>query len=735
MKINRLLVSFMTLSSMVLAAPAVSGQDLDPAALAALAELRHKPEITDNPDVGRWYRITPEGAVCSDGAQWHGLFRKGTENKVLIDFYGGGVSLNDYTDSRGSEFFTVNSEEADGIETFLEVSSDSPANPFKDWTKIVIPYASGDFHAGTGDNEYDVDGKRGLVRHHGWTNFQLLMETAMMFVGSPDAVVVTGFSAGGFATALLTNDILTDYFPEVKNTAAFVDAALLVSDCWKETAVNVWKAPERIVNRFRTADFVYDHLEALSKDHPDTRILYTCSTRDGALTQYQNYLDNGVFGSSDAMGDVFQQNLKAFVDKLTKLPNTGVFIWDGYPYSSESDAGFTPGQQTTLTQHTLMFGFASFKFFDEGISVADWVGDALNGKLRNLGQELLEGESIGTVKQPALAANPELPANPETMAWYRITPEGTVSSDGSPWWGFFQKGTENKVLIEFYGGGGCFDDYAAFHDMYFPKVEGWDGAEKIFEATNASESNPFRNWTKIVIPYGTGDFHMGTGDHTYTFEGQTKTVHHHGYTNMRALLDIAMKYAGSPEAVVITGFSAGGFGTSQLSNDILTAYFPTVRNTTVLVDAAVLLDKDWKKVAKYQWQAPETITGRLKSKDLAHDALKALSKDHPSTKILFCCATKDSELAKNQNYLDTGKLELTSEATAAFKKNLRKFVRKFKRLPHSAAYVYEETAHTVLMFGFTSRKTGKDNLSVADWTADAVNGKVRNYGLELLGLK
>ena len=34
----------------------------------------------------------------------------------------------------------------------------------------------------------------------------------------------------------------------------------------------------------------------------------------------------------------------------------------------------------------------------------------------------------------------EIPERPETEAWYRITPEGAVSADGSPWHGMFKKG-------------------------------------------------------------------------------------------------------------------------------------------------------------------------------------------------------------------------------------------------------------------------------------------------------
>lgn len=36
-------------------------------------------------------------------------------------------------------------------------------------------------------------------------------------IGNPDKVVVTGYSAGGFGTALLSDDIYTNYFPNAKS--------------------------------------------------------------------------------------------------------------------------------------------------------------------------------------------------------------------------------------------------------------------------------------------------------------------------------------------------------------------------------------------------------------------------------------------------------------------------------------------------------------------------------------
>ena len=47
------------------------------------------PELKGEPETGKWYRITPDGTISSDGSEWHGLIRVGTENKVAVYFFGG----------------------------------------------------------------------------------------------------------------------------------------------------------------------------------------------------------------------------------------------------------------------------------------------------------------------------------------------------------------------------------------------------------------------------------------------------------------------------------------------------------------------------------------------------------------------------------------------------------------------------------------------------------------------
>lgn len=266
--------------------------------------------------------------VDSVGNQWHGLIKLGKENKVVINFYGGGVSINEDTAKEGDDFY-FHSIGDDDFAQFIGISSDDKNNPLKDWTFINIPYCTGDWHIGTNDFEYtDKEGNKQILHHSGYTNFQLMMKEVLKYVDNPETVLVTGWSGGGFGASFLANEIFTVYYPNAKNKNVLVDAAFLLKDDWKMIAENVWKTPKEISDRFVSNNLVLDSLKALSASHSDVKIMFLCSIRDEELVKYQSYLDDGNFEATKEKGKKFESNLKIMVDELLKLPNTVVFIWN-----------------------------------------------------------------------------------------------------------------------------------------------------------------------------------------------------------------------------------------------------------------------------------------------------------------------------------------------------------------------------------------------------------------------
>ena len=336
------------------------------------------PVLDGNPVVGKFYDVHPDGALTSNGKPWHGIFRKGKENKTVVYFFGGGVSITEETSKRGKEFYAVDMTAQDFVANG-GIGSSVEENPFKDWNFVIVPYTTGDFHTGTNELRYDEKGKEKVIYHQGYKNYSLFMDSILPYVEDSDTLVITGFSAGGFATSLLADDVI-DYFPKAVNITVCVDSSLLLYDGWKETATNLWKSPIEISNRLVGDNIVLDSLNALHEKRGDNvKILFDCSYRDDTLQQYQAYINYGKMEKNKVNGDLFQKDLKDMVDALkTNNPDIGIYIWD---YKADS--------KTRNTQHTIISSDFLVKL-EEGKSIADWLMDAVNGDVKTYGLHLLD---------------------------------------------------------------------------------------------------------------------------------------------------------------------------------------------------------------------------------------------------------------------------------------------------------------------------------------------------------
>ncbi|MBI3395795.1 MAG: hypothetical protein HY042_08170, partial [Spirochaetia bacterium] len=141
---------------------------------------------------------------------------------------------------------------------------------------------------------------------------------------------------------------------------------------------------------------------------------------------------------------------------------------------------------------------------------------------------------------------------------------------------FVRPGDPKKLLINFMGGGACWNQANCYDDntsTYFhaigalsPIVMRYGLGAGILDTGNPT--NPLNGYTVIFIPYCTGDLHWGSNDTAYNsttnnFPGNSNgggTIHHRGFDNFLAVLkDLTANYS-SPSKVFITGQSAGGYG-------------------------------------------------------------------------------------------------------------------------------------------------------------------------------
>lgn len=148
------------------------------------------------------------------------------------------------------------------------------------------------------------------------------------------------------------------------------------------------------------------------------------------------------------------------------------------------------------------------------------------------------------------------------------------------------------VVLYFEGGGACWDVLSC---LFLQTAANLDGVTKEkFDAAvaqgllgrgifdRADPSNPFRTMNWVYVPYCTGDAHLG--DRTATYQGQT--IRHVGWRNVEAYLRrVVPTFADAPR-VIVTGFSAGGLGSTGNLWQVAEAFKAIDGPAPVLIDDA-----------------------------------------------------------------------------------------------------------------------------------------------------
>lgn len=161
------------------------------------------------------------------------------------------------------------------------------------------------------------------------------------------------------------------------------------------------------------------------------------------------------------------------------------------------------------------------------------------------------------------------------MAWLEEGPEPTFeSSDGASFtWAFdadpatgplclrgdaFRfsvRDTGHPNLVVFLqGGGACWSEFCLAVRRAPAGIPGVDALNRALEA------NPLRDWNVLYLPYCDGSLFAGDRDHDDNGDGTTDRFHR-GLHNLTGALRHARTAFPEPERIVLTGSSAGGFGT------------------------------------------------------------------------------------------------------------------------------------------------------------------------------
>lgn len=169
--------------------------------------------------------------------------------------------------------------------------------------------------------------------------------------------------------------------------------------------------------------------------------------------------------------------------------------------------------------------------------------------------------------------------------WQVMEADGLCAT-GTPYQFYVHEGQGPDLTIFFNGGGACWSgqqcDLEAEPVTHFPFAEMPENNPENFGGMLdlAAVNNPFAGETIVVLPYCTGDVHVGGGprDYNYTADDGTErtvTVQHTGRANAENVLEWVYENVAEPARITVAGVSAGGIGASIYSGLIAEHYADT----------------------------------------------------------------------------------------------------------------------------------------------------------------
>lgn len=158
----------------------------------------------------------------------------------------------------------------------------------------------------------------------------------------------------------------------------------------------------------------------------------------------------------------------------------------------------------------------------------------------------------------------EVPQPTSEGEWlrYEFAPseDGPVCLFGTPYLVFVRPGVNDKVQFYLEGGGACWNEETCFGASGLGAKQTADPLAplNLFGGVLGSGAgNPMDGWNVVYVPYCDGS--VFSGDNVIEYDGGT--VYHRGQANISAALDVMRDNFPDPSEIVVSGSSAGGYGT------------------------------------------------------------------------------------------------------------------------------------------------------------------------------
>ncbi|MFB9470325.1 pectin acetylesterase-family hydrolase [Nonomuraea salmonea] len=342
----------------------------------------------------KWHTVDlGRTTVSADGSAYRMFVRRGTSSNLVIHFYGGGACWDGETAARPITLLGVVRGYTRELQMFYfnSLTRLFPAvlagmadrrdttNAFRDWNFVFVPYSTGDLHVGDTSNTYSHNGKTITVHHNGRNNATAVLDWVYANFPEADKVLVSGESAGAWASAFYAPQI-ADHYTDSK-LYCLSDGVGVVTERWRDIVDTIWKADSAKTLGFDIGTDLYEDALLHRSDEAARNIKYLHANTlyDDTLTRFGAAL-NRTSTKTDAFIDDWAANTKASIARLSR---------SGLHYNFFlTDCGHNPKKHTT--EHTLTTNGFYNKCTADGVLYSTWIKrNVIDDEDLSLGHELL----------------------------------------------------------------------------------------------------------------------------------------------------------------------------------------------------------------------------------------------------------------------------------------------------------------------------------------------------------
>ncbi|MHA7817978.1 MAG: pectin acetylesterase-family hydrolase [Pseudohaliea sp.] len=285
-----------------------------------------------------------DGPLCLTGGEYTMATRDQGSAELMIFLEGGGACW--------SELCAATETAAPGIPPFGILNPETPGNPVASWNTAYLPYCDGSIFSGDIDVDLDDDGMTDRY-HRGLKNLSAALDVIANSFPSPERILLTGNSAGGFGT---------DYaLPLVRKLYPDVPIELV-----NDSGVGISRPglTEQFVEEWNSGAFIPESCG-------------DCIDEDGHLTNYHKYqlAEDGNL----RMGFLSTRQDTVIADVFVGIGGEA-FEAELVPEMAELEAAYPERFRSFIADgnsHT--FIQAQFDLEVQGTSVKEWIGLMLDG--------------------------------------------------------------------------------------------------------------------------------------------------------------------------------------------------------------------------------------------------------------------------------------------------------------------------------------------------------------------